>query len=243
MFDNIRIVLVATSHPGNIGAAARAMKTMGLRHLSLVNPTEAFPNAEATARAAGADDILAQAHITQSLDEALADCQLIIGTSARLRSMPVELLDPRQCGALIQQQAPSQKIALVFGREHAGLTNEELNRCHYHVHSPSNPEFSSLNLAAAVQILCYEIRTAILNHEAPNNDNTIELASDREVQLFYTTLEERLVDLDFLKAHSPRKMIPRLKRLFNRVKLEKTEFDLLMGILTAIAKLKAAVKR
>lgn len=235
MLNNIRIVLVETTHPGNIGAAARAMKTMGLTELCLVKPATTFPNADSTARAAGADDILVNAKICDSLDDALADCGLIIGTSARHRRLSIKLLNPHQCGELAIANAPQNKVAIMFGREHAGLTNEELNRCHYHVHIPSNKDFSSLNLAAAVQIISYEIKINSLNNTAiETGKNDTVFASDHEVQLFYKNLQQTLTMIDFLKTDSPRKLMPRLQRLFNRANLEKMELDLLMGIFNKV---------
>lgn len=234
MNPNIRIVLVNPSHPGNIGAAARAMKTMCLSQLYVVEPQNTFPCAEATARAAGADDVLEQCQVVDSLDDALKDCQLIIGTSARLRQLPAPMLSPRQCGEMLVTSSDTQHIALLFGREHAGLTNEELQRCHYHVHIPSNPEYSSLNLAMAVQLLCYEIRLASLGDWTPDEPAHDELATDEQVQLFYQKFQQTLADIDFLKNTTPRKLMPRLKRLFNRTRIEKMEFDLLMGILKRI---------
>ena len=211
------------------------MKTMGLTQLSLVKPPTAFPNAESTARAAGADDILVNAQISDSLDGALADCGIIIGTSARQRRLDITLLSPHECGKLAVTGAAHNKVAIVFGREHAGLTNTELNRCHYHVNIPSNSEFSSLNLAAAVQILAYEIHLNSLiaptTQPAPSHD---AFANAHEVQLFYQRLQQTLATIGFLKQNSPRKLMPRLRRLFNRTHLEKMELDLLMGILKKI---------
>ena len=162
VLEKIRVVLVNTSHPGNIGGAARAMKNMGLSRLVLVDPQD-FPSSEAVARASGAVDILDGAHIVGTLEEALVGCSLVLGTSARDRHIPWPLLDPRECAtASLQQVEQGGEVALVFGREYAGLTNEELQRCHYHVHIPSDPEFSSLNLGAAVQVLTYEVRMAWL---------------------------------------------------------------------------------
>jgi tRNA (cytidine32/uridine32-2'-O)-methyltransferase len=238
MAEQIRIILVSPSHPGNIGATARAMKTMGLSELCLVNPCEDFPSQTATAMAAGADDILKNAQICDNLDHALADCQLIIGTSARLRHLAVQMLDPEQCATLATDTAQTAKVAIMFGREHAGLTNEELNRCHYHVHIPSVENFSSLNLAAAVQLICYEIRKASLT---PNTTATAiteqePLATDHQVQLYFQSLEQLLTDIRFIKNSSPQKIMHRLRRLYNRTHIEKTEIDLLLGILTTINK-------
>jgi tRNA (cytidine32/uridine32-2'-O)-methyltransferase len=237
MLHNVSIILVETSHAGNIGAAARAMKTMGLSQLILVNPEANFPSGEATALAVGADNILENARVVSTLDEALMGMQLIIGTSARLREIPLRLLSPRESASMISQTEPNTKVALLFGREYAGLTNDELNRCHYHVHIPTNPDFSSLNLAAAVQILSYELQLAALeiNSISPVKPQEHDrLATDDEIQTFYQHLETLLQDVNFLKTHSPRKLMPRLKRLFNRIAIEKMEFDLLMGILKAI---------
>jgi TrmH family RNA methyltransferase len=155
--DNIRFVLVGTTHPGNIGAAARAMKTMGLSNLHLVEPLH-YPNAEATARASGADDVLAKAVVHNSLVDAIAGCQQVYGMSARLRHLPVPIVNPREAVEKIQQVEDDAHIAIVFGREHSGLTNEELDRCQHLINIPANPDYSSLNLAAAVQVLAYELK-------------------------------------------------------------------------------------
>ncbi len=156
---SVRIVLVETSHPGNIGASARAMKTMGFDDLVLVAPKD-FPSAEATARASGADDLLARARLVDSLDEAIADCDFVVGASARLRSLPWPTVDPRTCARVVYDQEAGNNVALVLGPEQSGLTNEELARCHQLVQIPANPDYSSLNLAMAVQVLCYELRMA-----------------------------------------------------------------------------------
>ena len=162
MLQNIRVVLVNTSHPGNIGGVARAMKNMGLTRLVLVEP-RVFPHHEADARASGANDLLENAQVVATLEDALVGCNLVLGTSARDRRIPWPLLDPRECGQKVVEEAgQGAEIALVFGREDSGLTNDELQRCHFHVHIPSDPEFSSLNLGAAVQVLSYEIRMAWL---------------------------------------------------------------------------------
>ncbi len=235
MQKNIRIVLLNTSHPGNIGAAARAMKTMNLSQLYLVGP-QYFPHADATARAAGADDILAQAHVVENFSQAIADCQLVIGASARSRALPWPVVDARECGEKVVAHASQGPVAIVFGREREGLTNEELQLCNYHVHIPCNVEYSSLNLAAAVQVLCYEINVAMLVNKA--NDAPQEAfdapASHAEIQRFYQHLEETLVAIDFLDPNNPRQLMPRLQRLFNRVGLEQQELNILRGILSAI---------
>ena len=161
MLEQIRIVLVGTTHPGNIGAVARAMKTMALDNLWLVAPKQ-FPSAEATARASGADDLLARARICTDLSEAIEGCRLVVGASARLRTVQWPQMAPRECARALLSEATAGPVAILFGRESSGLSNQELDRCSHLVHIPSNPEFSSLNLAAAVQILTYEIRIASL---------------------------------------------------------------------------------
>lgn len=240
MLQNIRVVLVNTSHPGNIGGAARAMKNMGLSRLVLVQPKE-FPAADASARASGADDVLANAQVVDSLEAALVGCSLVMGTSARERSIPWPLIDPRECGAkAVEHSIGGEEIALVFGREHAGLTNEELQRCHFHVHIPSNPDFSSLNLAAAVQVLSYEVRMAWLAAEgsAPQAEkvDASELATMDEMELFYEHLEKTLVDIGFLDPEKPKHLMARLRRLYGRSSVERPEMSILRGILTETQK-------
>ncbi|WDY57176.1 tRNA (cytosine(32)/uridine(32)-2'-O)-methyltransferase TrmJ [Pseudomonas sp. PSKL.D1] len=240
MLQNIRVVLVNTSHPGNIGGAARAMKNMGLSRLVLVQPKD-FPSSEASARASGADDVLAGAQVVESLEDALVGCSLVMGTSARERSIPWPLIGPRECGAkAVEHATKGEEIALVFGREHAGLTNEELQRCHFHVHIPSNPDFSSLNLAAAVQVLSYEVRMAWLAAEgsAPQVEkgDASELATMDEMELFYDHLEKTLVDIGFLDPAKPKHLMARLRRLYGRSSVERPEMSILRGILTETQK-------
>jgi TrmH family RNA methyltransferase len=230
ILSHIRIVLVETTHPGNIGATARAMKNMGLTDLALVNP-KIFPDPEAVARASGADDLLEQAQVCPTLNEAIADCGLVIGASARLRSIPWPQLDPVDCARRVAQSAT--RTAILFGREHSGLTNEELERCHYLLHIPCNPEFSSLNVAAAVQIITYELRKAA-NQPRPQSPS-VSLASAEEMESFFGHLETTLHDLQFLHARKQStSILRRLRRLFNRSQLEKTEIHLLRGILSVI---------
>lgn len=240
MLQNIRVVLVNTSHPGNIGGAARAMKNMGLSRLVLVQPKQ-FPAEEASARASGADDVLGSAIVVDSLEQALVGCNLVMGTSARERSIPWPLIGPRECGdKAVQHAAAGEQIALVFGREHAGLTNEELQRCHFHVHIPSNPDFSSLNLAAAVQVLAYEVRMASLASDCSTDQvekvDADALATMDEMELFYDHLEKTLVDIGFLDPEKPKHLMPRLRRLYGRVAVERTEMSILRGILTETQK-------
>lgn len=243
--ENIRVVLVNTSHPGNIGGAARAMKNMGLSRLYLVDP-EDFPSSEAVARASGATDILDAAVVVSTLEEALTGCSVAMGTSARDRRIPWPLLDPRESGSVCMEQVgQGVEVALVFGREYAGLTNDELQRCHYHVHIPSNPDFSSLNLAAAVQVLTYEVRMAWLATSGqPTKQEKLETTSmlnaqpvtADELEHYYAHLQQTLVDIGFLDPSRPRHLMPRLRRLYGRSGISKLEMNILRGILTETQK-------
>jgi tRNA (cytidine32/uridine32-2'-O)-methyltransferase len=237
---NIRIVLVNTSHPDNIGGVARAMKNMGLCELYLVAPKR-FPDEEAVWRAASAVDLLDTAVVTGTLDEALEGCGLIIGTSARERRIPWPLLDPRQCGELVCQESSHHPVALVFGREDRGLKNEELRKCHYHVHIPTDEGYSSLNLAAAVQVISYEVRMAFLGAAkvtgAVVRDWDVEPAENEEMEYFYQHLEKVLKEIEFIQASKPRQTMNRLRRLFNRVRMDKMELAMLRGVLTNIEKI------
>lgn len=245
MLQNIRVVLVNTSHPGNIGGVARAMKNMGLRQLVLVQP-QRFPSDEALARASGATDVLDDAVIVDTLEQALTGCSLVMGTSARDRRIPWPLLDPRECaGHCLAHVRDGGEVALVFGREYAGLTNEELQRCHFHVHIPSDDSFASLNLAAAVQVLTYELRmswlkeenrpTKMSKFEATSMLNT-EPATADELELFYAHLEQTLVQIGFLNPEKPRHLMARLRRLYGRSGISKLEMNILRGILTEMQK-------
>ena len=240
----VRIVLVGTVHSGNIGAAARAMKNMGLRRLYLAAPVE-FPHREATYRAVQATDVLEAAVITASLAEAVAECSLVIGTSARERRIQLPQLGPRGLGPLCLGERRGEEIALVFGREDSGLTNEELRLCHWHVHVPTSPDYSSLNLAAAVQLLCYELRMTALERQgataAPDWDEP--LATVEGMERFYEHLEATLTDIGFLNPAAPRQLMTRLRRLFNRVRLDQMELNILRGILTEVGKIRAAGAR
>ncbi|CAM3059982.1 tRNA (cytosine(32)/uridine(32)-2'-O)-methyltransferase TrmJ [Pseudomonas floridensis] len=243
MLQNIRVVLVGTTHPGNIGGAARAMKNMGLSRLVLVDP-RIFPSPDADARASGATDILEGAQVVATLEEALVGCRLVLGTSARDRSLPWPMLDPRASGVKVVEQAgQGAEVALVFGREHAGLTNEELQRCHFHVHIPSDPGFSSLNLAAAVQVLSYEVRMSWLaaseqpvQDEPSKSAHSAGLATMDEMEGFYAHLEATLVAIGFLDPEKPRHLMARLRRLYGRSEVEHSELSILRGILTETQK-------
>ena len=231
--SNIRIVLVGTTHPGNIGAAARAMKNMGLTDLALVAP-RIFPSDEASARAAGADDLLAAAAVHATLGDAIADCHRIIGASARLRSIRWPQLTPKECAKTIMTDQSGNKTAILFGREHAGLTNEELAHCHYLLHIPCDPAFSSLNVAAAVQVATYELYQARIEQNQVAAD-MLELASNAEMESFHGHLVETLFDIGFLHARkSSPALLQKLRRIFNRATLEKTDIHILRGILSMV---------
>ena len=229
--DNVHIVLVETSHPGNIGAAARAMKTMGLSCLRLVRPKH-FPSAEASARASSASDVLAAAQVCGSLDEALADCGVVLGASARMRSLPLPLVDAREGAAIVAEATAITPVAVVFGRERSGLTNEELERCHQLVNIPANPEYSSLNLAASVQVMAYELRMAGDVPPLPADERSVR-ATGAEMEGMYQHLEETMLKIGFLDPKAPRLLMRRMRRLFNRAQLEQMEVQILRGLLAA----------
>jgi len=262
-FSNINVILVNTSHPGNIGAAARALKNMGIPNLRLVDPEE-FPSDVARWRSASATDILDRVKVFPDLESAVADCGLVIGASARSRRMPWPMLNPRQCGQQVALDAVDNKVALVFGREDKGLTNEELQLCHYHVQIPADPVYSSLNLAAAVMVVCYEARVAMLEARGEGEsvsaaaasadysaaapvpvDTVYDPASEdeywdvpkadgRQLELFYEHLEQVLVDMDFHDPDNPRLLMPRMRRLFGRIRPDSMEINILRGVLTYV---------
>ncbi|MFQ3199799.1 MAG: tRNA (cytidine32/uridine32-2'-O)-methyltransferase [Zhongshania sp.] len=234
--DNVRIVLVNTSHPGNIGAVARAMKNMCLSQLYLVEPQK-YPHDEAIWRAASAGDVLESAIVCETLADAIAGCQLVIGTSARERTVPWPMLDPRNCmERAYQEAAVNHKVAVVFGREDRGLTNEELQRCNLHVHIPANPDYSSLNIAMAVQVLSYELRMAHLSGELSSNDMAewdVPVAGADDLDRYLVHLEETLREINFLRPEAPKKLMTRLRRLYQRTRLDEMEVNILRGILTS----------
>ena len=234
---SIRVVLVNTSHPGNIGGAARAMKNMGLSQLYLVAPKD-YPADRAQWRAAGALDVLEGATVVETLDEAIADCGLVVGTSARGRRIPWPIFTPREFGERAVAEASVHDVAVVFGREDRGLTNEELHKCHYHVHIPSNPNYSSLNLAAAVQVLSYEIRMAILTLEdgkAPHFDDwDVPPAKQKDLEMYFEHLEKAMIAIGFYSPDNPRQTMTRMRRLYNRIRLDEMELNIMRGMLTAI---------
>jgi tRNA (cytidine32/uridine32-2'-O)-methyltransferase len=233
---DIRIVLVGTQHPGNIGAAARAMKTMGLSQLVLVAPEKA-PDRDTEAMAAGADDLVAAAPVHATLAEAVADCALVLGCTARSRRVQLEQLDPREAALRALEFAGQGPVALVFGRERTGLDNNELQLCHAAVHIPSDPAFSSLNLAAAVQVLSYEVRMAVLGvparagaagHAAAPREG---LAQHAELEGFFAQLADALEQIDFHKGRTPDSAMRKLRRLYLRAGLDTAEVRLLRGVL------------
>ena len=231
--DRIRFVLVRTSHPGNIGAAARAIRTMGYARLSLVAP-HAFPHQEATALAAGADDVLEKAHIAPDLPAAIADCRLVLGATVRRRDVPMEELDPRAAAARVLETArEGGEVALVFGNERTGLENDEIKLCHAAIVIPSDPEFSSLNLAQAVQVLAYEVRVAELAGAMPlPAQRSDPPASSADLEAFFDHLARTLDAIDFHKGRSPETVLLRLRRLYLKAGLDERELRILHGILT-----------
>ncbi|MBL8518849.1 MAG: RNA methyltransferase [Betaproteobacteria bacterium] len=228
---NIRIVLCQTSHPGNIGSTARAMKTMGLSRLVLVAPQH-FPHPEADALASGATDVLANARVTATLDEALAGTVLAIGMTARRRDLSHPMLGLREAAQRLLDNVPAGQVALVFGTEMFGLSNDELDRCQLAAHIPTNPDYSSLNLAAAVQVAAYEIAMTASVWKVPEAPPR-ESASHDELERFYAHLEQSLIASRFLNPDMPKRLMTRLRRLFARASLEKEEVNILRGILTA----------
>ncbi|WP_252106777.1 MULTISPECIES: tRNA (cytosine(32)/uridine(32)-2'-O)-methyltransferase TrmJ [unclassified Halomonas] len=243
MLERIRIVLIGTSHPGNIGAVARAMHNMGLADLRLVAPRCEVITQESISRASGADHLLHSAQVVETLEEAVADATLAVGASARSRTLPWPMLTPRELGGRLSDEcrADSARVALVFGREDSGLTNAELQRCHAHVHIPTNADFSSLNLAAAVQVVAYECRLAWLDGQqsAPSEsdaDTEAELATHEELERYFEHLERTLITIDFHDPDKPRQLMARLRRLYLRARVEKMEMGILRGVLTATEK-------
>lgn len=237
-FSQVSIVLVNTSHPGNIGATARAMKNMGLSKLTLVQP-EDFPSGVAVGRAVSAVDILDNARVVSSLQEAVADCGLVIGASARSRNIPWPMVSPEQCAQKAVAEAGVNKVALVFGREDAGLNNEELQLCHFHVQIPADPNYSSLNLSAAVMVVCYELRKAVLALDeqpvaAEDEFWDQEKANGEQVEHFYTHLERVMIAIKFHDPENPRQLMPRMRRLFSRIRIDVMEMNILRGILSNI---------
>tara|TARA_R110002167_G_scaffold22064_2_gene79305 strand:- start:19000 stop:19746 length:747 start_codon:yes stop_codon:yes gene_type:complete len=240
MLANIRVVLINTFHPGNIGAAARAMKNMGLSQLYLVDP-RSYPDPEAESRASGATDLLDKATVVTTLEQAIADCPLVIGASARSRSFPWPMLDAEQCAEKSLKGANNAPVAIVFGRERMGLTNDELMQCHFHVAIPSNPEHPVLNVSAAIQVICYEIWKAYLTAQSETHpisatrsiETESEYPSHQEMNFFYQHLEQTLRDIGFMVTNHEGRSLTKLRRFFNRARPETVELNMLRGILKA----------
>lgn len=230
MHNKIRIVLVAPSHPGNIGAAARAMKTMGLSQLYIVAP-RLFPHADATAMAAGADDLLARATVCDDLDAAIGDCRFAVASSTRVRSLPWPQRTPAEAARELVVESASGPVALLFGRERTGLTNEELERCQVHATIDADPDYGSLNIAAAVQVFAYELRLAMTGGAVPAPAPGDRLVTGEELEGFHAHLERALLAIDFLDPRQPGQVLRRLRRLFARARLEEAELHILRGVM------------
>ncbi|MEH0688504.1 tRNA (cytosine(32)/uridine(32)-2'-O)-methyltransferase TrmJ [Vibrio cholerae] len=236
MLNNVKVVLVGTSHSGNIGSAARAMKVMGLSNMVLVDP-QCDVDEQAIALASGASDIALNAEVVSTLEEAVKECVLVVGSSARSRTLEWPMLTPRECGKKFVVEGQQAPVALVFGRERTGLTNEELQTCHYHVCIPANPEYSSLNLAMAVQTLSYEVRVAYLDAEqAQYAPSEAEYPKHKELEMFFEHLEKVATETQFINQQQPGKVMNKVRRLFNRARPEAQELNILRGMLSAIEK-------
>ncbi|WP_162813427.1 tRNA (cytosine(32)/uridine(32)-2'-O)-methyltransferase TrmJ [Vibrio cholerae] len=237
MLERVKVVLVGTTHSGNIGSAARAMKVMGLSQMVLVDP-QCQVDAQAIALAAGASEIALNAQIYPTLEAAVADCGLVVGTSARSRTLEWPMLEPRECGEKLISEANQHSVAMVFGRERTGLTNDELQLCHYHVCVPANPEYSSLNLAMAVQLLSYEVRMAYLALQQSLQNSTLqeEYPRHQELERFYAHLEQVIMQTEFISAQQPGQVMNKLRRMFTRARPEAQEINILRGILTSVQK-------
>ncbi|OOF49094.1 tRNA (cytosine(32)/uridine(32)-2'-O)-methyltransferase TrmJ [Rodentibacter genomosp. 1] len=230
MLDNVRIVLIETSHSGNIGSAARAMKTMGLSQLCLVAPKAI--DEQALALAAGAEDIVNNAHIVSTFNEAVSDCSLVVGTSARLRHLQSTLIEPRECAKKVAQHQGN--VAIVFGRERVGLHNDELLKCHYHLTIPANPNYSSLNLAMAVQLVCYELRMVQrIEQRYSDISSDSQYATAQDMEYFFKHTERLYQDLGFIQNQG---VMQKLRRLYNRINIEQNELNILRGMLSAVEK-------
>ena len=236
LLNSVKVVLVGTTPPGNIGATARAMKNMGILDLALVEPKE-FPSDVATFRSKAAKDILEKASVHISLEEAISECELVVGTSARGRTVPWPVLNPREAAEEMHKSSLNGKVAIVFGREDRGLTNEELGLCNFHVHIPSDPEYSSLNLSQAVQILAYEIRLSYLQDRHVNKEYwDVELANNEQTERLINHMDELMQEVDFYDVENPRKLLVRVRRFFKRSKIDVMEANIFRGLFATIQK-------
>lgn len=237
ILDSIRIVMVNTTDTGNIGAAARAMKNMGLKHLTVVQPKHGLDE-KAFRRAAHALDIVDNIVIAESFEQALEGCALVVGTSARERKIAWPLMELRECAEKLVQESAKHKVAIVFGREDRGLTNEELHKCHWHLTIPTEGDYSSLNLAAAVQVVCYELLQQA--REFTQQEAWVQVVDDiakadlPAMEHFYQHLESALVKLDYLDPEQPKQTMARLRRLFTRARPDVQELNMLRGVLRKI---------
>jgi tRNA (cytidine32/uridine32-2'-O)-methyltransferase len=229
----IRIILIETTHPGNIGATARAMKNMGLFDLMLVNPRY-FPHDDATARASGAEDVLEATRVVDNLDEALSNCIYVVGTSARARTIGWPSMAPRECARKLLQESHNGTVAVVFGSEKSGLTNADIDRCNTLLKIPTDPSFSSLNLAMAVQVISYELLVAKIGMTEKNYVSEVSQATCEELEYFYVHLQDVLTDGGFLDSDNPRHLMRRLRRLFVRAQPDQNEINILRGMLSAL---------
>jgi tRNA (cytidine32/uridine32-2'-O)-methyltransferase len=237
--NSIKFVLVGTTHPGNIGASARAIKNMGFNKLSLVDPQD-YPNNDALYRAKAAKDVLENSEVHDHLSKATKNCQLIIGTSARNRKVPWPVVSPKQAGREVANylNSGSKEIAIVFGREDRGLTNEELGICNLHVHIPTDEDYSSLNLSQAVQILSYELRLAMLSEEEVDakNEWDVELANSDQTERLINHMDELMQEVEFYDTQNPRKLLTRVRRFFKRSQIDVMEANIFRGLFSAIQK-------
>jgi len=234
--ENISIIMVGTTHPGNIGAAARAMNNMSIKHLVMVSPK--CPVGEvAYARASGAHSILDQRLTVETLEEAIQDCELVIGSTARIRSLSWPELSPTEMAKKTWSLNDESQVAIVFGREHSGLTNEELQLCNYMVNIPTNPDFSSLNVASAIQVLCYEVYKTLDEGKAVEIVTPSEpTATSFDLEGYFDHLERVLIVTGYLNADNPRQLLQRLRRLYQRANMSKNEVNILRGILSSVEK-------
>jgi len=244
MLDQIRVVLVEPTHPGNIGAVARSLKTMGLNHLVLVKPKK-FPHYEASKRAAGAESVLDAANVVDSLDQAIADCTLVLGTSVRDREVMWPTTDPRKTAVNVIEHlsSRSQQVAILFGRESSGLTNSEMDLCQAQIRIPANDDYSSLNLASAVQIITYELRMQCLRSDRGQlTEETVQSAKQEREQIatklqrdgHIEHLQKTLESLGFIKTKPPTVLMRKLVRLYNKADLTVEDIQILRGILSAV---------
>jgi len=236
LLNSVKVVLVGTTHPGNIGATARAIKNMGILDLALVEPKE-FPSDVATFRSKAAKDILENATVYESLKDAVSGCALVVGTSARDRTVPWPVLSPSEAAKEMHKCSLNGDVAIVFGREDRGLTNEELGLCNFHVHIPSDPEYSSLNLSQAVQILAYEIRLAYLDENERSDDYwDVDLANNEQTERLINHMDELMQEVNFYDIENPRKLLVRVRRFFKRSKIDVMEANIFRGFFSTIQK-------